>query len=97
MQAIGCLLFAIYGIAQIIAAYVGFDYYVGVFFAALIMAVCMFLRFTLPITVASFLGAMNVWEWHWFWALLFAAPGLVFIIPSILTSLLQPAVARLRR
>jgi hypothetical protein len=96
MQAIGCLLFAVYGIAQIVAAYVGLDYYLGLW-AVLIFIVCMFLRFTLPLTVASFLCAMNVWQWHWFLALIFAAPGLLLVIPSILGSLIESGRAALKR
>jgi hypothetical protein len=40
------------------------------------VAVMFLTRFSLPITVGSFFGAMNVWGWHWIGALVFAAPGL---------------------
>ncbi len=91
MQLVGCLLFAIYGVAQVAAAYAGFDFYVGGFLAALIIAACFWFRFTLPLTVAAFLGAMDVWEWHWLLALIFAAPGLLLIVPSVLSSLIDQA------
>jgi hypothetical protein len=48
-------------------------------------------RFTLPITVGAFFGAMNVWEWHWALALLFAAPGLVLALPGVLASIFAMA------
>src|SRR5579884_4237767 len=97
MQAIGCILFAVYGVAQLFAAFAGFDYYVGAIFAGVIIAACIFFRFTLPLTIASFLGAKNVWEWHWFFALIFAAPGLLLVIPSILGGLMDQARAAVRR
>ena len=91
MQAIGCILFAAYGVAQIVAAFLGFEFYMSSFWAALIIVACIWFRFSLPITIGSFLGAMNVWEWHWLLALVFAAPGLVLVIPSILASLVDQA------
>ena len=97
MQAIGCILFAIYGVAQIMASFAGFDFYVGAFFASVIVAACIWFRFTLPLTIAAFLGAKNVWEWHWFFALIFAAPGLLLAIPSILGSLIEQARHRIGR
>lgn len=97
MQAIGCILFAVYGVAQIVAAFVGLDYYVGTLWAVVIMAACIWFRFTLPLTIASFFGALHVWEWHWFFALIFAAPGLLLVIPSILGSIVEQARATARR
>jgi hypothetical protein len=97
MQAIGCILFAIYGVAQIVASFVGFDYYVGAFLAAVFVGACIWFRFTLPLTIAAFLGAKNVWEWHWFLALIFAAPGLLLAIPSILGSIVDRAWHTIRQ
>jgi len=97
MQAIGCILFAIYAVAQILASFAGFDFYVGPFLAAVIVGVCLWFRFTLPLTIAAFLGAKNVWDWHWLLALIFAAPGLLLVIPSILGSLLDSARTTIRR
>ena len=96
MQAIGCVLFAVYGVAQIVAAHLGPDYYTGTICAVVIMLSCLYLRFTLPLTIASFFGAINVWEWHWFFALIFAAPGLVLVIPSVLASVLERGRAAVR-
>jgi hypothetical protein len=31
---------------------------------------------------------MNVWHWHWALALLFAAPGLAFMIPGFIAAML---------
>ncbi|MGD9471035.1 MAG: hypothetical protein AB7G24_02975 [Novosphingobium sp.] len=89
MQIIGCLIFGIFGIAQLVAAYNGVEYYWGFWASAIVIGLCFMFRFSLPITVFSFLGAMHVWGWPWYGALAFAAPGIVLIVPSILASVID--------
>lgn len=89
MQAVGCLLFAAFGITQLIAAWFGASYAVGPYWAVAIFAVCVLLRFTLPITIFSFVGMMYVWDWPWWGALLFNFPMLIVAIPSMLASVLE--------
>ncbi|WP_426991790.1 hypothetical protein [Methylomonas sp. CM2] len=48
-----------------------------------------FFRFTIPIVLGAFLFAKNIWDWHWFFALLFAAPGLLFMVPAFFASLVS--------
>lgn len=78
--------FLIFGLAQLVAGFAGIEHGLGAGWAwgALIAAV-MF-RFTLPIIIGAFFGAMNVWDWHWAFAALFAAPALAFVIPGVLAS-----------
>jgi hypothetical protein len=78
-----------YGLAQIWAGFIGIDHHLGSGWAWAAVAGSFILRFTLPITVGSFFGAMDVWGWHWAGALAFAAPGLAFMllmIPGALAS-----------
>ena len=89
MQALGFVLFIVYGIAQIVAAYVGIDFHLGAGWAIGAMVAAFLFRFTLPITVGSFFGAMDVWNWHWVLAGLFAAPGLAFVIPGVLMAVVE--------
>lgn len=96
MQFVGCLAIAAYGVAQFIAAIWGLETYVG-WLAAPIIALCLYFRFSLPLTVFAFLGAKNEWEWHWLGALLFVAPGLIFLVPAILSSLTHTALSSFRR
>lgn len=85
---IGCfILFFGYAIFQIIAAYVGIDFHLGAVWAFVAVGAAFVFRFTLPITIGAFFGAMDVWGWHWALAALFAAPGLLFLIPGILLSI----------
>ena len=81
-----------YGAVQIYAGYVGIEdaYSKGWAIAALIGAFA--LRFMLPLTWGAFLCARDIWDWHWAWAVLFAAPGLAFMllmIPGWLGQLVQ--------
>lgn len=89
MQVIGFIVFLIYGIAQIVAGYVGIDFHLGAIWAGVAIFAAFFLRFTLPITIGAFFGAMDVWQWHWALAALFAAPGLAFIIPGVIMSIIE--------
>jgi len=89
MQVIGFILFIVYGMAQIVAGYVGIDFHFGAVWAGVAIFAAFMFRFTLPITVGAFFGAMDVWHWHWALAALFAAPGLAFIIPGVIMSIIE--------
>jgi hypothetical protein len=89
LQALGFILFIIYGIAQMAAAYVGIDFHLGVGWAVAAMVAAFLFRFILPITIGSFFGAMDVWQWHWALAALFSAPGLALVVPGILMAIIE--------
>ena len=92
--ALGVILFVafiIFGIAQIVAGYVGIEDGLGTLWAWGAVVIGLLFRFTLPLTIGAFFGAMNVWGWHWALAALFAAPGLLLIIPGTLASVLALA------
>lgn len=72
--------FIVYTIAHFYAGFLGLQYHLGTFWALLFVVVCLWGRMTLPITIGAFFGALQVWHWHWFFALLFAAPALVVFI-----------------
>ena len=78
----------VYSVASIWAAYLGLDHWLGGWGVAIVVA-CLFFRFSLPLAVGAFMGAMNVWHWHGALALLFAAPGLAFMIPFVFASLIS--------
>jgi multisubunit Na+/H+ antiporter MnhB subunit len=93
---IGAIVFALYGLVQICAGYLGIEHQLSTGWAIAAVIAAFALRFTLPITIGAFYGAMNVWGWHWAAALAFAAPGLAFmalLIPGFLASV----VAKFRR
>lgn len=76
---LGAILFICYGLAQIVAGFAGIQHHLGTGWAIGIIVASLILRFSLPITIGAFFGALNVWHWHWLGAALFAAPGLLFL------------------
>jgi hypothetical protein len=84
---IGFIAFMAYGVMQIYAGYLGIDHHLGPIWAGVALVASLVFRFTLPITIGSFLGALNVWHWHWLGAALFAVPGLALIVPGVLATL----------
>lgn len=72
-----------FGIAQLIAGFDGLQHYLGTIGAVIVLLLCSATRLTLPLVISSFLGAMVVWGWPWYCAALFAAPGLVLMVPGI--------------
>ncbi len=70
-------------VAQIVAGYQGIEYYTGHIWAIAALIAAFVFRFTLPLTVGAFFGAMYVWGWPWIGALAFCAPGLIFVVPSL--------------
>lgn len=91
---LGCffmVLMLVYGLVQVYAGWIGIEQHWGSGWAIAAVVAAFAFRFSLPLTVGSFFGAMNVWGWHWLGALLFAAPGLAFMalmIPGALASVM---------
>ncbi|RXZ44257.1 hypothetical protein [Crenobacter cavernae] len=83
---VGFIAFMAFGIVQLVAGFSGIEYGIGPVWAWAALLAALALRFTLPITIGAFFGAMNVWGWHWAFAALFAAPGLLLVIPGMLAS-----------
>ncbi|MDP9064785.1 MAG: hypothetical protein M3O06_02835 [Pseudomonadota bacterium] len=88
---VGVLVFFIYGASQIAAGYAGIAQGLGPIWALGALGVVVVLRFTLPMTIGAFYGAMHVWGWHWAAALLFAAPGLLFLLPGLIRAIFSLA------
>jgi hypothetical protein len=86
----------VFAIAQVIAGYEGIAFHLGTIWAILAVAVAFFLRFTLPLTIGAFFGAMDVWGWHWAAALVFAVPGIIFAVPGVIVSMIEGAKSRFR-
>jgi hypothetical protein len=83
--------FLVFAAVQIAAGYVGIEHGMGYLWALVALSAAVIFRFTLPITIGAFFGAMNVWGWHWAFALLFAAPGLVFALPGVIAAIFSLA------
>jgi len=88
-QLIGFLLLMTYGIMQIYAGFLGYEYQFGTIWAVIAIIFTFMTRFPLIITIGSFMGALYVWDWHWTLAVLFAIPGLILFIPNMLIGILS--------
>ena len=74
--------FLVLCIAHLIIGFHGLDvtFGTGWAYAGLIAA---FFRLTPPLTVGVYFGAVDLWGWHPVAAAVFAAPGLLILIPGI--------------
>ena len=97
-ELLGCafmLLSLAYGIAHVVAGYIGITHHLGTGWAIAAVAIALIFRFSIPVTIGAFFGAMNVWGWPWYGAFAFAAPGLAFMalmIPGVLAAVLKDKV-----
>ena len=73
---------------QIVAGYVGIDFHFGAAWAGAAIAAALIFHFTLPITIGAFL-VQYVWDWNWVLSALFAAPGLAFLNPGAILSIIE--------
>lgn len=64
---------------------------------AIAAVVVAFLGFTLPVSAGVFLFAIDTWQWHWFFALLLAAPGLAVMLPVVFMGILGSIRRRIGR
>lgn len=87
----GMILFFAFGIIQLGAGWAGIEDSFGWGWGIAAAAAALFFRFTLPIVFGAYLCAVNIWDWPWFFALLFAAPGLIFMIPGFFFALIGAA------
>ena len=90
------VIFTAYGIAHLYAGWIRIDHRIGPFWATASVVVVLLFRFSLPITVGAFFGALEVWGWPWWGAALFAAPGLAFMLLMI-PGAMASSLANLRR
>ena len=81
--------FLLFSALQLYAGFVGIAFYCGSIVAIAALLFAIIFRFTLPITIGAFFGAIKVWHWHWFLALLFVSPGFALIIPGVLMAIIS--------
>ena len=79
----GVIAFLLIGIIQIYAGYLGIEYHFGSGWAVAAIIASLFFQFPLILTIGTFFGALDVWGWPWFGALVFAVPGLLFAAPGV--------------
>jgi hypothetical protein len=82
------LLFFAYGLLQIAIAWWGIEHYVGKWWSIPIMLAVLFLRMSFIASAAVFMVAISPWGFNWPWwvALIFVAPGLLLIVPGAIAA-----------
>lgn len=83
------ILFFGFGFFQLAAGWAGIEDSFGWGWGVAAGLAAIFFRFTLPIMIGAFLCAKNIWDWHWLFALIFALPGLLFMVPTFFSSLID--------
>lgn len=78
-----------FGIAQLSIGFLGIEHHLGSLWAWLSLGAAVLFKFTLPVTIGVFFGAMNILGWHWFFALIFALPGLLVMVPGVFATILS--------
>jgi hypothetical protein len=94
---LGGILFLIVGVVQIYVGYIGIEYHLGSGFAFGALFLGFFFRIMFPLTIGTFFGAMSVWGWPWYGAAALAAPGLLFIVPALVTTAIGSLFERKRQ
>ena len=91
---LGVVIFLIVGLVQIYAGYLGIEYHLGSGWAIGAVIATLFFQFPIILTVGTFFGALDVWGWPWYGALALAAPGLLFIVPALVTGAISTLVEK---
>ena len=91
---LGGILFLLVGVVQIFVGYIGIEHHLGAGFAIGALALGFVFRIMLPLTIGTFFGALDVWGWPWYGALALAAPGLLFIVPALVTTAISSLVEK---
>ncbi len=83
---IGVILFLLVGIAQMVIGYLGIEYHFGQGWAIGTIILALVFRFSLPLTIGTFFGAMDVFGFSFIIALLITLPGLLLMIPGAIAA-----------
>lgn len=73
------------GVAQLYLGYVGIEDWLGIGWALGALALAFFARIMLPLTVGTYLAMANVYGYEWWVAAIVAAPGLLLILPAMVS------------
>jgi hypothetical protein len=82
----GLILMLGIGLAQMVIGYIGIEYHFGAGWAIGAVVLALMFRFSLPLTVGTFFGAMDVFGFSFIVALLITLPGLLLMIPGAIAA-----------
>jgi hypothetical protein len=93
----GFLLLIVIGLVQLVLGFLGLEYLVGFWAAAVGLGLVFFLRIMLPMTVGSYFGAVDVLGWPWWAGVLIVTPGFLFVVPGFVLGLYEDVKRGQRR
>lgn len=88
MGILGFLIFLAVGIVQAYVGFLGIEYHFSEVWAWVAIGAALMFRIMLPLTVATYFGAVDVLGWHWLGGVALAAPGLLFAVPAMITAVI---------
>jgi hypothetical protein len=97
MEFLGFLLvplFLIVGILQLWLGYVGIEDWLGQGWAIGAVVLAFATRLMFPLTVGTYLAVVNVFGYAWWVGAIVAAPGLLFVLPSLVMAALEPLFSK---
>ena len=83
---IGLILMLVIGLAQMVIGYIGIEYHFGAGWAIGAVVLALMFRFSLPLTIGTFFGAMDVFGFSFIVALLITLPGLLLMVPGVIAA-----------
>ena len=84
------------GLIQIYLGFLGIDYHLGSGFAFGALGLAFFLRIMFPLTIGTYFGVVDVLGWDWYLGVIIALPGVLFILPGLVTVIFQSLFNRNR-
>ena len=81
------LLILLLGLVQLGLGQIGIEHHLG-FWVSVGAVILFFMRFALPISIGSYFGAVDVLGFPWWAGVLIAAPGLLFVVPPVVTAII---------
>lgn len=94
---LGLILFIAFGIFQLVIGYQGIEHHIGSIWAGIAIVCALVFRFTLPITIGTYFGVVDVLEWHWALALVIALPGFLFMAPTLILGIFEPILSKISK
>jgi len=79
---LGIIFFLLFAVVQAAIGFMGIEYHLGHGWAIGFLIAAFIFRFTLPLTIGTFFGALNVLDWPLIGAILITLPGLIFMVPG---------------
>lgn len=86
--------FVVFTIFQFVLGFLGIEHHLGMGIAILALIGLFIFKFTLPFTIGSFFGAVNVLGLHWVFGLIIAIPGIALMVPGALLLFFSPVITK---